>query len=588
MRFCAIDVEGDAGEKGILGVAFYCPEIQEYVTDRNRIIAILKALAIKEYLFIAHNAEYDCAVIFWQLGLDCKMIYYNGRFNHAEWRWHPRRKMAHIWDTLALAAHLSLAKLGDSMGIPKYETPQVLEGIDPNRYKWFCESHNRGECLECYAIRDAEICYRYFDSYVSFLSQYGVAPKRTLGSSAVALWRKLDSPNNVGIRSERIDALARASYHGGRTEVFKVGTIPSVYMADVVSMYPYVMKTNPMADMDKITYLEGGGISAKVLKYEGVSEATVYHPDRHVPCLPVVSNDKLYFPIGNFRGTWAHSELRAAVERGVRIREIHTSTYSTRVCFPYLTYIDTLFALRAEFKKRGDARQAVVKIILNALYGRMGLSSEQEERRIQPVTAKDTMASLQGWELIPSDGVLYASKHKRMKKLNDWANVLWASNITAYARVHLLQYLEWQGDNLVYCDTDSVISTAPIQGLGEGLGSLEDQGHFQEALILAPKLYRLIRDSGEKVVRAKGVPRSVAEDYILKGEAEFSAPYKPTESLQQDQTAGVWRVIKKHRHLTPAKRQPVSDHYRDTGEGNSDTIPIVFEDSSPEPPPETP
>lgn len=576
MRVVAFDAEGDAGERGIQGCAFYGEGIAEYFTEPSAIRARLIDLYEQGYDFVAHNAEYDIAVIMWQLDIPTAIITYQGRFHHGEWKQTDTSRKATIWDSLSLAGYTSIAGLGDALGIPKYKTPQRLLGKDPDRYDWKCDIHGVWECEPCYAIRDAEICYRYFQAYLQFVNDYGVQPRHTLASTAVALWKEWDKPSVIGIRSRRMAELGRLAYHGGRTEVFIYGNTGTIYAADFDSMYPSVMRDMPMPDPNGLHYIEGGGITKRILQYEGVTEAYVYVPPMHVPPLGVSINGRYQFPIGYVRGAWANCELRAALERGCRIERIYRAVYSERIVNPFITFVDVLHTLKRDYKKSNDARYEVAKRLMNSLYGRMGLSGEQEKKVVRPATKSDTPHSIIGWEMhIGHTGIMLA-KVTRMNRLPKDANILWAVNITAYARIKLLSVMEAQGADLVYTDTDSIFSRKPIIGLGEGLGQLTDEGVWDESLFLAPKMYRLMSVKKGERVKAKGIPKDVAKEYIERGEVTFSRPWRIGEAMVTGDAVGSWHEVTKRTMLLPAKRHLLNPDWRAIN-GYSETQPVSLE-----------
>lgn len=575
-RYIAFDSEGDAGERGIQGCAFYGENVAEYVIEPAAIIARLEQFHDEGFDFVAHNAEYDIGVVFWQMGIPVTIITYQGRFNHAEWQRSPDGRKAIIWDSLALAGFTGIKRLGDAMGKPKLETPQRLLGIDPDRYHWQCERHSIWECEECYAIRDAEICYDYFMSYQQFMADYDVPPKHTLASAAVALWKSWDRPGKFHIRSKRIADLGRLAYHGGRTEVFVYGYAGTLYAADFDSMYPAVMHDCPMPDPSTLHYMEGRGITARVLAYEGVSEVKITVPNMHIPPLGVVHDDRYFFPVGTLRGAWPHCELRAALARGCHIERIYRTAYSETVVSPFITFIDILHDLKSEYKKKGDPRAIVAKLLMNSLYGRMGLSGSIEKRLFRPATATDTPATINDWDMHIGSGRIMLSRLTSLNRLPTDANIMWAANITGYARVKLLEAMEAQGEALAYCDTDSVYSRAPINGLGEGLGQLTDEGVWDESLFIAPKMYRLISAKHGKKVKAKGVPRDVAEQYIETGEATFSHAVRIAESLISGAPVGSWLPLTRRQQLQPAKRHLRNPDWRAV-QTYSDTEPVSLE-----------
>lgn len=571
-----IDAEGDAGEKGLLGVAFYDGEQGFYITNGEDIYNTLLDYATRGFDFVAHNAQYDLVVIFWQLDIDAQAVFYNQRFNHGRWFYDKTKPAARIWDTLSVSAFLSLAKLGESIGLEKLETPSSLLSEFSLSPKWFCERHNIGECVECYAIRDAEISFRYFEYYKDFLAQFSCPPKHTLGSAAVALWKKLDPNQADYIRSKEVAEFIRDSYHGGRTEVFKYGHLKRIYTSDVQSMYPWIMLNFDMPDTRHLEYLPDEHDNLSVLDYEGVSECTVNHPPAYIPILPLYVESKLLFPVGTFHGTWNHCELRALIANGGEILKFHRTCYTRKLCSPFQNYITKMIDLRAVLKANQDPREYVAKILANSLYGRMGLKSEQQQSIFIRWDGRKPLTEYRGYDIDIQPNGIYLTLNIERNQVSHDANILWASYITARARLRLYEYMVKQGSSIVYCDTDSIYSVKPVIGTETGFGNLNAEESFSSGFFKGPKLYRLESKTAGNKTRARGVPKQYADQFIDTGYAEFTQPLTVKEALIRRMNAGEWVLMHRSQQLTFSKRQLIDPEQFYNGKGYSDTLPLFI------------
>lgn len=603
-KWCSYDAEGDAGEKGLLGVSIVSDKVSIYCENWEDARKILSEHAKDGYTFVSHNAQYDIPVVFWQNKEDVRLIYYNQKFNHGVWLYDKESKPANIWDSLGLSGNIALADLGRSIGLPKYDTPQRLLGKDVSRYAWKCDRHDAWECEECYAIRDAEIVYNYMASYESFLAEYGVRPKRTIGSAAVALWKSLGQKEPIQINDDKClkkqkylmpdekksctclyclsEDMGRKAYYGGRVECFKLGEFNNVHYADVTSMYPFVMANRPMPNPKTMEFVAGPDTSLDYLQYEGVSEVNVYHPQVYIPCLPFRKDAKLQFPCGVFRGHWTHCEIRNLLRIGGKVLHIHRQMFSRESVYPFSTYVGTLMQLREQYKKDGDSRQQTVKILLNSLYGRIGIRIDQEEETMFPLPRGMSQADFPGMEMLISDVGSFIVAPKMHSRTNPYSNVLWAANITGYARLHLYHYLMLQGSDIIYCDTDSILSLSAIHGLGSGLGALDKAEFFDTAFVSAPKVYSLHSSDGAADYRAKGVPRQFAQEYIEWGKTSFNAPYKPREAARRGKTAGEWHTVPRSKQIEVDKRDILDPLALANKIGWTDTKPHTVYDDNPD------
>jgi hypothetical protein len=279
------------------------------------------------------------------------------------------------------------------------------------------------------------------------------------------------------------------------------------------------------------------------------------------------------------RGTWTHVELRCAVASGARILKVYRAAWSERSLHPFTTFVSVLWELRQEYKRKGDPRAQTVKVLLNSCYGRLGIRGAETQECIVPWDAS-----------IPKEIEMKAEPERIGDRLflrygtpipmdHTWHNVLWASSITAAARVKLHRHLLAQGGNLAYCDTDSVFSVAPIEGLGDGLGALTDHTVYTKAWLCGPKLYSLELPTGDSVTKAKGIPRALAMQFLRGEQVVFDSPISPRAQGQTGQRAGTWVPIHRERQLVPSRRHILNPQMVETDHGWSDTAPLSFSPS---------
>lgn len=577
-RFCCIDCETDGKDAKLLGVSFYSDTVQEYATSKTRIRELLYWHAHAENTFLAHNASYDVPIIFRAVNIPITIIEYNRRFNRAEWEYNSRKPLAQVWDSLGLSGGLSLDKLGKALGIPKYETPQTLQGLDPNKYNWKCDKHGTWECIECYCLRDAEIPYKFMVDFTNLLDGWGLEPKRRLAGISMDAWRFFDKPTPIYLHDSKIKQLGREAYHGGRTECFKLGHFPVAYMADICSAYPAAMLTTPMPDPEHMTYLENMNPDRINWDHEGVADVEITIPPMYVPPLPyndipeetrtqlqrmvrnhtmpkVIHGRRLY-PIGTIRGCWPICELRYAQSLGATIGMVHRIGFSHKTVFPFSNFVGILWELRQAFESKNDPRSLLAKLIMNNLYGRIGMRDDLDVIKQYPKPPQTTIEDHPGAKLYTIEGYDYVEEQKTQRFGNKYANVVWAAQITGAVRIALHKQIMLQGSNIIYCDTDSVFSIQPIQGLGDGLGALRSPETLTNYYLMMPKTYSYIDLDGKAHYKAKGVPRKQAKEFIERGIVHFDAPIKPLEQSRRKRLAGHWVETKRTNHHLPHRRQP--------------------------------
>lgn len=96
-------------------------------------------------------------------------------------------------------------------------------------------------------------------------------------------------------------------------------------------------------------------------------------------------------------------------------------------------------------------------------------------------------------------------------------NVAIASAITGGARMWMSLLKNNPLFNLYYSDTDSGVVDAPLPAglVGNGLGQFKLEHTINRAVFLAPKVYGLITDSDEEIIKIKGVSNEMIPNFHL-------------------------------------------------------------------------
>jgi hypothetical protein len=439
---------------------------------------------------------------------------------------------------------------------------------------------------------------RFLDWYTGELGVWGILPERTVGSAAEKLWRTLDDEPETELTSQRVLSLARQAYHGGRCEAFKVGPIPPCTLYDVRSMYPWAMQAfdypapagtfyHACSCMEerydnriyRYAWTPKAGcrhIHPSFLDFDGVADAIVRIPPLYVPPLPVSAGGRVFYPVGRVHGVFTTPELRLALRVGCTVEAIYRLTASKAMVRPFTRFVEVLYQRRQYLRDSGDGRELVVKVLLNALSGRLGLRPELSKESFRPLPSGDTKIDWSGWDIIPMGSRTVLHKEAQHYVPTPTANVLWASLITGHARVRLYELLTQSGSDLLYCDTDSVLASGTAQPAGLGLGSVRVVDQYDGGTILGPKLYWLEGHEGDHLSRVRGVPKAVQEQYLRDGSASFYAPTRIREAMATNAPPGLWTLHVRTQHLGFSARQVVAPYVEAGAPVPSDTIPVVF------------
>lgn len=261
------------------------------------------------------------------------------------------------------------------------------------------------------------------------------------------------------------NAHAGHAYYGGRVQVFQplgelIGPIRSI---DQNSMFPTMMKRYPYPDIEDVQRTMG---NERILRSFLEAEDRLIWADVTLNAngaplfLPNTDEDgRRVWNIPRFDGWLAEPEIKHALELGWEIERVGMIHHAGSIR-PFSGYVDNFYDLRLEYKKNNDGRQLFCKLMLNSLYGKFGqrASSERvdQDDRISDIMDDDTWEDNWHLSFYDADGELpYMVKHSKLRQpRNQWFG--FAAFITSYARVELNRAILLAGDEVVYCDTDSV------------------------------------------------------------------------------------------------------------------------------------
>lgn len=434
-------------------------------------------------------------------------------------------------DTYALAP-VSLAKFSAAAGKAQkgeYDYEKILPGMDPMSPDGAALKEYLA--LDLLALRDADEAWRQVIREVG-----GVEPSLTIGGTA---WKSASRyadkcGEDISVPTSIHDYQnARAGYFGGRVEVYRQ-FVPEAFTCDRNSSYPAALVNQPVP----VGHRKWG----RTLEGDGTVWATVHVPECLVPPLPLRIGNRLAFPVGRFDGVWTLLELRNAIaNHGVRVIRVNRSRTAERTTDALAGWCQRVWNAREERKPWNG----LLKLLANSLTGKLAQSPERTGLGYAHVS--DVPAGAK--QLTPADshGNVWFSDAK--VQVSPCARPEWSAYLTSEARIELLAELSSVGDSAVYCDTDSVFSTKPIdRNKGLGLGQWKDEGEIRNWASYGPKFYRYDRTDGKLVSKVKGqslsvngaTPETVRESFeaLVAGKA-FTARAGANSIKQSIRAAGV-------------------------------------------------
>ena len=385
--------------------------------------------------------------------------------------------------------------------------------------------------LSAYCKRDVSVLVTIWQFWLSFLDEHDLGDFAiTVAGQAWNAYRHKFMPVKIGIhnRKDAID-LERASYRGGRVEVFQTGKFngEKYYKLDVNGLYAYCMAGSPHPQkLLKIVHARNPRELFTLMERWLTIADVVVETDK--PYYPYRARHENYFPTGIFRTQLTTPELRIAIGED-HLRAIgEVALYEPADLFS--EYINTLTPLRQQYKASGDTgRSLICKMLRNSLYGKFAQRGYKQEvlgdAPIDKVGVRKWVQLETGNRCVDwTFGGKIIRQYYEGESFDSFPAV--SAHTAAYGREHMLMLLDLAGwENCLYMDTDSLIVTENgFERLGLAidslkLGHLKVEGVTSDLEIMAKKAYRF----GEKEV-IKGIKKKAKRV----GEKTYSQEYFTT------------------------------------------------------------
>jgi hypothetical protein len=178
--------------------------------------------------------------------------------------------------------------------------------------------------------------------------------------------------------------------------------------------------------------------------------------------------------------------------------------------------------------------RTTAKLLLNSLYGRLGLNqhsdtirivdSKQAEFILSRYVVKEQYSLAHNLELIrfenkPVNGfeeLFGEDEYSKFllecdsKNISTTQSLPCAIAITAYSRMYMFSIIYKLidlGIKIYYMDTDSIVTDRPIPShlIGNELGLFKLEHIIKHGYFIAPKLYALITSDNKTIIKAKGI-----------------------------------------------------------------------------------
>ena len=185
-----------------------------------------------------------------------------------------------------------------------------------------------------------------------------------------------------------------------------------------------------------------------------------------------------------------------------------------------------MYSLRMDYPK-GHPMNLIAKLLMNSLYGKFGMKQERtitEIFNLSNDSEKELFSQMLDnfgnsvIDFVEIDNHVVTIRKNILNYTNSSedndlyhsldVNVSIASAITAGGRMWM-SAIRKLGILIYYSDTDSYVTNKPLpkELIGDNLGQFKLEHTIKKAVFLAPKVYALINNQGEEIIKVKGLTK---------------------------------------------------------------------------------
>lgn len=367
-----------------------------------------------------------------------------------------------------------------------------------------------------YCQNDVTITYKFMIKINDLLKSFNIQLIGIFSAPSLALRIFISKFNKKRISfnlNNKVEEIIRKSYFGGKCEVYgNTEYDEKAFYYDFSGMYGQCMH-------EDFPY---GSITFKKNPENFINPGFYfieYYSNINLPVLPHKSllNDKLIFTNGHNSGLFWYEEIIMFLENGGIINNIKFGFIFSKFGKIFNEYVDYF----NEIKKISSVHKNFGKLMINSLYGRMGMNFLKDETIL--INEKDFI-NYKNKENIKSfkkiNNIVIMNIEKQIYKKSK-SNVIMASCITSKARIKLykaqLDVIN-NGGRLLYSDTDSIFAAYKRDVSKEIHGIVDwskDYKKIQDCVFISSKTYGVKYENSEEI-KIKGFNNESINFYDLK------------------------------------------------------------------------
>ena len=424
-----------------------------------------------------------------------------------------------------------------------------------------------------YCLQDCITLYQIlvkFNSLIYKKFKVNINRYPTLPSLAFGIFRSnflgynLNKDKKIPILVGEIYDFIRKSYTGGAVDMYIPHSKEKMFCYDVNSLYPFVMATNemplgvpkhftinnlPNSDFDFISFYkkEFGQKPFGFFKVKITSPTKLQHPIIQTK-IKTPAGLRTVAPLGTWTDVIFSEEMYNAEKLGYKF-EIHEG-YIFKKGNIFKGYINNLYKIK-ETTPKSDPMYLISKLLMNSLYGRFGMDYKMENHSFVNKEELTDLIQNKFIELsnpIQIEDNLFLVSFLDLKKYENVEidyfheyniSVSIAAAISSYARIHMSQFKNNKKYKIFYSDTDSIYINKKLSKLfvsSTELGKLKLENIFTESTFLAPKVYGGRLESGEEIIKVKGLRHNVIENQLSLEKLNFLLNKNSSLNFNQTKT----------------------------------------------------
>ena len=388
------------------------------------------------------------------------------------------------------------------------------------------------KCLFEILIKFNELIFKHFS--------INIHNSLTLPALAMKIYKSKYMPDNTIFQLPfSIDRDIRDCFTGGAVDVyiphnregsFFTDFFITLFYYDVNSLYPFIMSKTPMpigkgkifeGDIRAVDPTTFGYFFCKITSPDDIKNPILQRRIQTPEGLRTIAG------IGTWEGWIFSGEMDNAIRKGYKFTIIRG--YEFEKGYIFKDYVDAMYNLRMLYSK-GDPMNYVAKLLMNSLYGKFGMKSTSTKVEIFNTNFDEDLAlfndlienlapSIQDWIKI-DDHLIVIREVKNYSGDDDDSyhgldvNVAISAAITAGGRMWMSTIIDNNNFTVYYSDTDSIVidKFLPADLVGTALGQFKLEHVIKRAVFLAPKVYGLITENGEEIIKIKGIKPEALKD----------------------------------------------------------------------------